>query len=66
MVVIYVLLGISVLMASIFLLVFLWNLRSGQYEDDYTPAIRMLFDDTVPSQNIKTPLKNNQNNPTNQ
>jgi cbb3-type cytochrome oxidase maturation protein len=62
MVVIYVLLGISVLMASIFLLVFLWNLRSGQYEDDYTPAIRMLFDDTVPAQNVKNPQKNNQTN----
>ncbi|KOY85833.1 cytochrome C oxidase Cbb3 [bacterium 336/3] len=62
MVVIYVLLGISVLMASIFLLVFLWNLRSGQYEDDYTPAIRMLFDDTVPAQSIKTPQQDNQTN----
>ncbi|MCU0438140.1 MAG: cbb3-type cytochrome oxidase assembly protein CcoS [Raineya sp.] len=49
-------------MASIFLLVFLWNLRSGQYEDDYTPAIRMLFDDTVPAQNVKNPQKNNQTN----
>lgn len=62
MVVIYILLGISVLMASIFLLVFLWNLRSGQYEDDYTPAIRMLFDDAVPSQSIKTPQQDNQTN----
>jgi cbb3-type cytochrome oxidase maturation protein len=62
MVVIYVLLGISVLMASIFLLVFLWNLRSGQYEDDYTPAIRMLFDDTVPPKSIKTSQQDNQTN----
>jgi len=46
MAVIYVLLGISVLVASVFLIVFLWNLYSGQYEDDYTPSVRMLFDDT--------------------
>jgi cbb3-type cytochrome oxidase maturation protein len=50
MVVIYILLGISVLVASIFLLAFLWNLRSGQYEDDYTPAIRVLFEDSVSEQ----------------
>lgn len=43
--VIYILLGISVLVASVFLIVFLWSLFSGQYEDDYTPAIRMLFED---------------------
>lgn len=46
MAVIYVLLGISVLVASVFLIVFLWSLFSGQYDDDYTPAVRMLFEDT--------------------
>lgn len=51
MVVIYILLGISVLVASVFLIVFLWNLFSGQYEDDYTPAIRMLFEDTPKEKN---------------
>jgi len=51
MAVIYVLLGISVLVASVFLIVFLWNLYSGQYEDDYTPSVRMLFDDTSNKKN---------------
>lgn len=46
MVVIYILLGISVLVASGFLFAFLWSLFTGQYEDDHTPAIRMLFEDT--------------------
>ncbi len=47
--VIYFLLSLSVIMGTLFLLAFLWNLRSGQYEDDYTPSIRMLFEDKKPS-----------------
>jgi cbb3-type cytochrome oxidase maturation protein len=43
--VIYVLLLISLLMATIFLGVFIWNLKNGQFEDDYTPSIRILFED---------------------
>lgn len=49
--VIYLLLSISVVMGTIFLLVFLWNLRNGQYEDDYTPSVRILFDDAPKSSN---------------
>ena len=35
----------SLLVALGFLLAFLWAVRSGQFEDKYTPKIRMLFDD---------------------
>ena len=24
---------------------FIWAVKSGQYEDKYTPSVRMLFDD---------------------
>ncbi|MFQ3575447.1 MAG: cbb3-type cytochrome oxidase assembly protein CcoS [Cytophagales bacterium] len=34
-------------MAITFLLLFLWSVKTGQYKDDYTPSIRMLFDGTV-------------------
>ncbi|MCU0355010.1 MAG: cbb3-type cytochrome oxidase assembly protein CcoS [Cytophagales bacterium] len=44
--IIYILLTISLIMASIFLGIFIWNLRQGQFDDDYTPSIRMLFEDT--------------------
>jgi cbb3-type cytochrome oxidase maturation protein len=27
-----------------FVLAFIWAVRSGQYDDDYTPSVRMLFD----------------------
>ncbi|MFT7084552.1 MAG: cbb3-type cytochrome oxidase maturation protein [Vicingaceae bacterium] len=32
-----------------FLIAFFWSVKSGQYEDDYTPSVRMLFDDTKPT-----------------
>lgn len=43
--VIYVLLSVSLLMATIFLMVFIYHLKNGQFEDDHTPSIRILFDD---------------------
>ncbi len=36
---------IGVLVASGFLIAFIWAVRSGQYEDNYGPAVRILFDD---------------------
>jgi len=38
---------ISLLVAGGFLWAFFWAVRSGQYEDDYTPSVRILFDDEV-------------------
>jgi cbb3-type cytochrome oxidase maturation protein len=32
-------------MAIGFLLAFVWTVKSGQMEDDYTPSVRILFDD---------------------
>ena len=45
--VIYVLLAISILVAVIFFAAFIFSVRSGQYDDSYTPAIRMLFEDEL-------------------
>lgn len=42
---IYVLILISLIVALGFLIAFLWAVRQGQFEDDYTPSVRMLFDD---------------------
>ena len=47
MTIIFLLTGISLLVALTFLGAFFWAVRSGQYEDDYTPAVRMLFEDEV-------------------
>ena len=45
----FILIGISILVAGSFLVAFLWGVKSGQYDDDYTPSIRMLFDDKMPT-----------------
>lgn len=43
--IIVLLIGISITIALTFLVIFLWNMKSGQYEDTYTPSVRMLFED---------------------
>ncbi|HEU4716565.1 MAG TPA: cbb3-type cytochrome oxidase assembly protein CcoS [Bacteroidia bacterium] len=53
---IFIMIGASLLVASGFLFAFIRAVKSGQYEDDYTPGVRMLFDDEVktkPSNNEK-------------
>ena len=47
--VIFVLILISGLIATAFLIVFIWSVRSGQYDDTYSPSVRMLFQDNKPS-----------------
>ena len=42
---IFVLIIISLTVAIGFLITFIWAVKSNQYEDDYTPSVRMLFDD---------------------
>lgn len=43
----FVLIGISLLVAIGFLIAFIWSVKKGQYEDECTPAIRMLLDDEI-------------------
>lgn len=43
--IIVLLISISLTIAVVFLLVFYWNMKSGQWDDTYTPSVRMLFDD---------------------
>lgn len=44
---IFFLIGCSVMLALIFLVAFFWANKSGQHEDTYTPAVRILFDDEL-------------------
>lgn len=55
MTIIVLLIAISLTIALIFLGVFIWSLKSGQYDDTYTPSVRMLFEDKV--KESKTPSK---------
>jgi len=47
MTIIILLIGISLCIALLFLGIFLWNMKSGQYDDIYTPSVRILFEDKV-------------------
>ena len=56
--VIYLLLTISIIVAIIFFIAFIISVKRGQYDDSYTPSVRMLFDDELvkekPKQLTKT------------
>lgn len=45
--IIYVLITISLALALLFFFIFIKSVKSGQYDDTYTPSVRMLFDDEV-------------------
>jgi cbb3-type cytochrome oxidase maturation protein len=47
MAVILLLILVSVLVAGGFLLAFLWSVKTGQMDDDYTPSVRILFEDSI-------------------
>jgi len=46
--VIILLIIIGIIVAGSFLAGFIWAVKSGQYDDTYSPAVRMLFDDAKP------------------
>ena len=51
--VIYLLLTISTLVAIIFFIAFIISVKKGQYDDSYTPSVRMLFDDELVKEKTK-------------
>ena len=46
--VVVILVIIGVIVAGGFLGAFIWSVKSGQYDDTYSPAVRILFDDAKP------------------
>ena len=45
--IIFLLIAIGLVVALGFLGAFFWAVKSGQYDDDYTPSVRILFDDNT-------------------
>lgn len=43
--ILYLLIGASLFAALVFLALFIWSVKTGQFEDTYTPSVRILFDD---------------------
>ena len=55
--VIYLLISISIIVAVGFFIAFIRAVKTGQYDDDYTPSVRMLFDDELkikPNKSVQT------------
>ncbi|MGE5496847.1 MAG: cbb3-type cytochrome oxidase assembly protein CcoS [Syntrophothermus sp.] len=52
--VVAVLMFFSLLVAGGFLAAFIWAVRSGQYDDKYTPSVRILLDDQKPASENKS------------
>lgn len=50
---IIVLIIIGVVVAGGFLAAFIWAVRSGQYDDDYSPSVRILFDNKTDEEDEK-------------
>ncbi len=55
--VIYILISISIVVAVIFLFAFFRAVKTGQYDDDYTPSVRILFDDELKKTETKEKKK---------
>lgn len=51
--IIYMLLTISLFVALVFFVLFVFSMRKGQYDDTYTPAVRMLFEDELVKESPK-------------
>ncbi|MBE7638730.1 MULTISPECIES: cbb3-type cytochrome oxidase assembly protein CcoS [Salegentibacter] len=62
--IIYLLLALSVLVALIFFVAFIFSVKKGQYDDVYTPSVRMLFDDELvkPKSSKSSSTKNKKSN----
>lgn len=51
--VIFVLVGASLLLAGVFVAAFVYSVTGGQYDDPYTPSVRILFDNDTQSSSPK-------------
>ncbi|MFZ7115204.1 MAG: cbb3-type cytochrome oxidase assembly protein CcoS [Bacteroidota bacterium] len=51
--IIFLLILFSLILAVAFLLAFIWSVKDGQFDDDYTPSVRILFEDEKPN-NLNT------------
>jgi len=59
MTILFVLITASALVALLFLFLFIWSVKTGQFDDSYTPSVRALFDDAKP---VQSKSKSKQNN----
>ena len=51
--ILFMLIIISLIIAIIFFIIFIRSVKTGQYDDMYSPSVRMLFDDELIKDNPK-------------
>jgi len=57
---IVILLVASISVAALFLAAFIWSVKNGQFDDDFSPPRRILFDSpAAPSHSSEPPEKTN-------
>lgn len=61
--VIYLLISISIIVAVFFFIAFIRAVKTGQYDDDYTPSVRMLFDDELVKKVNEKPIQISEKQP---
>lgn len=59
--IIVLLIAISLIVAIGFLMAFFWSVKDGQYDDDYTPSLRILVEDDMAVSHQEQVNKNNNN-----
>ncbi|TRZ46189.1 cbb3-type cytochrome oxidase assembly protein CcoS [Robertkochia solimangrovi] len=57
--VIYILITVSLVVAIVFFVAFVTAVKSGQYDDSYTPSVRMLFEDELVDEEKNSDQTNN-------
>ena len=57
--IIFMLIIASLIIDVVFFILFVKSVKSGQYDDVYTPSVRMLFDDEVVSEKPKQESNSN-------
>jgi cbb3-type cytochrome oxidase maturation protein len=51
--VLFILILLSLAIAALFVGFYYWAVKTDQFEDDYTPSVRMLFDDELTNKQSK-------------
>ncbi|UOB18908.1 cbb3-type cytochrome oxidase assembly protein CcoS [Abyssalbus ytuae] len=58
--VIYILITVSIFVAVVFLVAFIVAVKNGQFDDSYTPSVRMLFEDELVKEESESNSKSKQ------
>ncbi len=53
MLVIFLLILVSLSLALFFLIAMIWAVKNRQFEDTFSPSVRMLFDDEMKEDNLE-------------